>query len=197
MIFWCFVFTYAIAKYLKRKSYIIVLIISIIFAIINPIYILPFGLGKVGIYYAYFLLGYGLKQNLIKLQQKTYLFHVIIAWIFIFIIYTHILTIDFDPNNLIVHVLEIAIMNTCKLLLSLSVIYILYSISNQGRVINWLKEKPRFITLSGYCYGVYIYQQFILKILYYKTTLPLTINEYILPWIGFYITLILSLFFAG
>ena len=60
------------------------------------------------------------------------------------------------------------------------------------KVINYLKSKPVLITLSGYCYGVYIYQQFILQILYYKTSLPLQVNIYWLPWIASFITLVLS-----
>ena len=50
----------------------------------------------------------------------------------------------------------------------------------------WLQD------FNQYCFGVYVFQQFILQILYYKTTLPGLVGPYWLPWIGFVIALIFS-----
>lgn len=47
--------------------------------------------------------------------------------------------------------------------------------------------------ISTLCFGVYIYQQFILKYLYYHSELPLFCPSIVLPWIGFFISLIGSL----
>ena len=41
------------------------------------------------------------------------------------------------------------------------------------------------VDFSACCFGVYIFQQFILKYLYYYTELPHVVSPVILPWIGF------------
>ena len=50
----------------------------------------------------------------------------------------------------------------------------------------WVKD------LNTTCFGVYLFQQFILQILYYKTSLPSIVGSYWLPWIGLIVTLIIS-----
>lgn len=83
--------------------------------------------------------------------------------------------------------------NICHTTNALSAIYLIYSLANAESVLRFLSDKPILITLSGYCYGVYIYQQFILKILYYQTQLPFVVNAYWLPWIATVVTIVLSL----
>lgn len=164
-------------------------------AVLNPLSFLPFGLGKVGHYYIYFLIGFLLKQNLISFPKDTWMHQLTAILIFCtaFIAYM-ILRDKWDSQDaLIMNIIRSASFNICTLLTSLSAIYTFYNVSNRKKVINWLKSKPMLITLSGYCYGVYIYQQFILQYLYYKTNIPMTVNEYALPWIGFAVTLCLSL----
>lgn len=66
-----------------------------------------------------------------------------------------------------------------------------FSISKSTRTLpQWI------IDIGGYCMGVYLFQQFILKALYNYTQLPTTLGPYILPWVGFFVTLIVSLFFS-
>lgn len=48
------------------------------------------------------------------------------------------------------------------------------------------------IKLSNCCFGVYLFQQFILKLLN-NSDMPLWINPYLYPWVAFIITLGLSL----
>ena len=83
--------------------------------------------------------------------------------------------------------------NICHTTNALSAIYLIYSFANAESVLRFLSDKPILINLSGYFYGVYIYQQFILKILYYQTQLPFIVNAYGLPWIATVATIVLSL----
>lgn len=48
------------------------------------------------------------------------------------------------------------------------------------------------ITLSENCFGVYLFQQFVLKLIY-NSHIPQVINPVCLPWISFAIALIISL----
>jgi len=60
---------------------------------------------------------------------------------------------------------------------------------------NRRKELPQWIIGVGYlCMGVYLCQQFILKAVYYKTTIPQVVDPYVLPWVSFVFTLIISVF---
>ena len=49
------------------------------------------------------------------------------------------------------------------------------------------------LLLNDNSMGIYIFQQFVLMILYYKTDLPLYIGPYLLPWVGIIVTLLISL----
>lgn len=55
------------------------------------------------------------------------------------------------------------------------------------------KLSEKIITISSYCFGVYIFQQFILQFLYYKTNLPVAVGPYWLPWIGCLLTVFASI----
>ena len=52
---------------------------------------------------------------------------------------------------------------------------------------------PRVLDfLNPYCFGIYLFQQFVLLILYFKTPLFATFGSYLAPWIAFVITIIMS-----
>lgn len=49
---------------------------------------------------------------------------------------------------------------------------------------------PKFILYaSSISFGVYLFHQMIIEVLYYKTSLPAIVGPYLLPWVGFAITL--------
>ena len=204
MIFWCFVITYILTRYAtpppsqggKGKLYFnVVLSLSLLVAVVNPVQALPFGLGRVGQYYVYFLMGFGLKQGLLSLPEDSGKNILRAVGIFVVAFCSFMLLKDRwqVASSFIEKAARLVTFNICTLLTAMSLIYILYNLSNRTRVIEWLKAKTVLITLSGYCYGVYIYQQFILQYLYYKTSVPLLVNEYALPWIGFAVALVLSM----
>ena len=204
MIFWCFIITYVLIKYpplLRREGggklfFNVVLALSLMVAILNPFVFLPLGLGRVGQYYVYFLLGFGLKQGLLSLPKDSGKNILMAVGIFVVAFCSFMLLKDGwqVADSFIAKAARLATFNICTLLAAMGLIYVLYNLSNRAKVIEWLKARPAMITLSGYFYGVYIYQQFILQYLYYKTSIPLQVSEYALPWIGFCLALVLSLF---
>jgi peptidoglycan/LPS O-acetylase OafA/YrhL len=54
----------------------------------------------------------------------------------------------------------------------------------------------RLVRLTGMCFGVYLFQEFILRLVYYYSPIPQYAGPYLLPWIGFIAALILSLLFT-
>lgn len=87
-------------------------------------------------------------------------------------------------------------MRIIHIISALSIIVGIYSIANRPKLVSMLNKHKSLITLSGYCYGVYVFHQFILMTIYYKIPTVDIIDPLILPWIGFAVTLILSLLFT-
>lgn len=58
------------------------------------------------------------------------------------------------------------------------------------------KLKPFTVKFAGCCFGIYLFQQFILQLLYYKTSLPVLVGPYWLPWVGFLLALPISYLFT-
>ena len=48
------------------------------------------------------------------------------------------------------------------------------------------------IKIAASCFGIYLFQQFVLQLIYYKTEFPLLVGPYWLPWCGFVIAAVVS-----
>lgn len=194
MIFWCFVFTFIIIIKLPPPIHYGILTFSLL-AVLNPLGFLPLGLGSVWSYFLFFYLGFCIKQQFIKLPLFSKRNSLLAVSIFVISFVGFMLIREYWPADNVFgeKLLRYTISGLCRVASSLSAIFFIYGIANKAKVIAYLKSKPILITLSGYCYGIYIYQQFILQILYYKTPLPSVINVYWLPWVAILITLFASL----
>lgn len=197
MIFWCFVIMYILISLIHslHSMYCKILIMLLLLAIVNPFRFLPFGLGEVCYYFLFFYIGYCIKCNLFRNLTFENRKLVLSSFIFVGVFIAYMIVRDYwiFTDNIICRLSRSFLRSSLNIVSALSAIYVIYGIANKTRVMDFLKSKPALITLSGYCYGVYIYQQFILQILYYKTELPYLVGAYELPWIAFIITLILSL----
>ena len=82
--------------------------------------------------------------------------------------------------------------NLCKIITATFGCILVFSL-----ITSWTKGMKRISTflssISSLCFGVYLYHQFILKILWYKTNLPILVGPACLPILGCFITLILSI----
>ena len=52
------------------------------------------------------------------------------------------------------------------------------------------------IKIAACCFGIYLFQQFVLQLIYYKTGFPLLVGPYWLPWCGFVIAAVVSYVFS-
>lgn len=79
----------------------------------------------------------------------------------------------------------------------LKLIYCLLGVAGLWFIGKWLAvNRPlsrRVVTMSGLCMGVYLFQQFIIKWIYYHTPLTIHMNPWLVPWLTFVVTLSLSL----
>ena len=103
-----------------------------------------------------------------------------------------VLPVYTESSSLIVKGVALMCRSYLRLFCAASGVAFVYSIANyliEGKglaIPRWLVE------LNGLCFGIYLFQQFILQILYYKTSLPSLVGPYWLPWVGLIVTLCIS-----
>lgn len=87
-------------------------------------------------------------------------------------------------------------------LYSIRYFYSFMGIASSYILVNLLIKQSKLIdhhslfTISNLCFGIYLFQQFILKILYYQTPFPEILGPILLPWVGFIVALLFSVLFT-
>ena len=179
MLFWCFVFFWAVNK--LKISPIVILFISL-FTGFLPVG-LPFRIGYAAYYFFFFYFGYAIRSGFLQFVPKKPSSTLFLSGVVLFFI-GFIITILYPSSC--------NIFKISKLIMSVCAVIIIYWLSlYYSYKIEFLS--PILIRLSGYCFGVYIVQQFFIIYFYYHTSASLVLNIYLLPWITFVITIIVSL----
>lgn len=191
MLFWCFLTIWCIDRYKlsSRTTFIILALLSIL-----DMPKLPLGFSRVFHFAFYCYLGYVMYANKQKILDKFMKYKFIaLAWcLYSFLVCASLIFEHF--KGLIFY---IYIKNGLSLFVACSGIFALYLLVCK------LIDKPNYvpsetvIKSSKLCYGVYVYHQFILIYLYYRTELPQILGTYLLPWFSCIITLVLSILFTN
>lgn len=189
MIFWCFVITYTLEKNKLCKPWL--MLVFLVCATYNLLFKLPLGLGSVPTYYLFFYVGFMMGSKRIKLPMVK-------MWIPATLFLTAFSASMFIKDNieattLIEKGFLFGLNGLVNIIISVTGVYMLYRIANVHTIQSRIDGNKLLIRLSGYCYGVYIFQQFILKFLYYKSDMAQCINPYALPWVATVVTIALSL----
>ena len=196
MLFFCFVFIWAIEKLkLKTKLTFLILFVSYFLSFIP----LPFHMGHTLHFMIFFYAGYIIQKkdvNIKRFYTQSNATLLVAAFIILFPLLTLFVKnsdVLLGTNNMIVmKLIRILLCDMSKLLYSsigLAMLVVLVGIYVKRR-------NPVGVCLIGIgnlCMGVYLFQQFILKSLYDYTSLPTLIGSYWLPWVGFLIALLGSL----
>lgn len=193
MLFWCFIAIWIIDHF-KLSSIYTLFILAIIS--IMPVPKLPFGLTKLPhfIFYVYFGYYLWIKRDYIfsKFLSKKW---IIIFWsIYIsLVIAFHLIMPEINTTTLLIDkIIMLVVRNLFKLLISCIGILALYTtVCKYTSKANY-QPKQWIVNASNYCYGMYVYHQFILMYLYYHTSLDVNCNQFVLPWIGLMLSIIVS-----
>lgn len=186
MLFWCFVVLYIV---LKTKIHpVIVLSIATVLSIF---YLgLPFRVGETMHYFLFFYLGYTIQQQQLSNQITQKLFPALVllpVYLLSFIYGVDIQNIT--PGGVVVRRLLFFVSSFTGLMLCYIIVV---------KLCHKINRLPNaFVTLSGYSFGIYIFQQFILKYLYYYTPFSLNVNYTYMPWIGLVVACVLSFLTAS
>ena len=197
MLFLCFCYISIISRY--KYSAQLLLFFCFIIAL-QPIPQLPFQLTKSLYYFFFFLFGYLIGCRKIAINRY-------IKWryfVFLFILYLttsvlfHMWKYEILSGEAILQkLLYFYVKRFNTILCALSGLFAVYIAINirlsHGNFV--LSEK--YIKFSGYCFGIYLIQQFILKLLYNNTMYVSFCGPYMLPIISFVITFVLSVVIVG
>jgi hypothetical protein len=160
---------------------------------------LPFRLTAAITYFVFFYLGFGIQREAFSFVKTSKPLTLSIVAFGVYIV--GLLSLQWwvtpdifqqEPQLILKGILYVS-WKTLIFIVSLSGLLFCYWISRYYISIKGNEVGFTLIKLSTYCYGVYICQQFILQVMYYKTDAPELLGPYFLPWAGIVITLIVSL----
>lgn len=200
MLFWCFVFG-KLLNIINLRGGVAMAMLILVSLMPFPI---PFGIGRALHYMVFFWTGFLVWKNHDVIVEKfctrkgvcltISLFA--LGYFFSLLYRNHIdLSLIFGDTFFIRgsrYLLDNAI-SLVVTMMGIGMVYVL---------VNYFVEKKHYIPsawvfgASSICYGVYVYQQFILQVLYYKTNLSVWVGPYWLPWIGCFLTFCLSIILA-
>lgn len=192
MLFWCFIGAWLLEQIKIGDGCKIALLICL--NLFWPIP-LPFGLTVAANYILYFYLGCVVYKFSEKIKDTISLKHVIICWsvfVVLFVIFRPLketLTIGNNCNE-VFRMLSLSARDACRLVYA--------SVGTMSFYLSavYYTERHKLSTftvhLANCCFGIYLFQEFILKLIYYKTDFSIIVGPYFLPWLSFIIASVVS-----
>lgn len=194
MLFWCFIFAW-ILFHIKMSEYIKIILVVVI-GLFNYLP-LPLQLDKTLYFFQFFYLGFILirfREQIKNHLSKTKVLFFWLAFIILFVLLSvqkdYIRQFLFDDISLIQKAVYYSILSLLTAIYALCGVWAFYTTA-----VLFCKKKTLntdYLSIGKYCFGVYIFQQFVLQILYYKTSVPVLLGPIALPWVGFITALLLS-----
>ena len=193
MLFWCFIFMHILLNIKERYLRLLIIICLATFNVVS----LPLQMKQSCFYLLYFYIGYVcyLAKDMIRRWGTNR--NIIISWaafLFSFIALTLVikhLRISLEEMPGLYKAAGNIVIKLCKIIYSLLGVFSLYITAMAFTIAHRLHSSV--IILGKYCFGVYLFQQFILQALYYHTSFPQITGNAILPWAGFAVSLFASL----
>ena len=203
MLFWCFWGIWVIEKLNLKPKFVLPFLILCSICSFLP---LPMQLNVTMYYMLFFYTGYLLQRKSIGLE-KYYKPKYAVALCLLFFIIFPLLTLfrqnageiiankwgDLFGNHMFASVVKHVLLNTAKMIyssLGLATLFVIVGLSEQRRT----SPLPQWVTKVGaLCMGVYLFQQFFLMAIYRCSSLPNTVDPYVMPWISFAVALLGSL----
>ena len=196
MLFWCFVEAW-ILKHIKINEWIKItgLALLAIFCSELPI---PFRIAT-SFYYLFFfylpVLIVGSREAVYNKMKRCPFMKLTMAFIAAFLIIKYVAQFPHPIDNMpIVNKFALlSINNSMQMIYSALGVMAFYltAVVLSGSM-NLISKDTYLVKIGSYCFGVYIFQQFILKGLYFNTAIPEIVGPYWLPWVGVIAALMIS-----
>lgn len=196
-LFVCFLVQWLLLRYKTIPLPTVLCVVVLAFMAAASFIPLPFRLNK-PMYYMIFFYGGGLFwQNSKYIHEKATKGNTLMAWV-LFVLCFIGLTLTMEHldaaratvDNRIMRAINHSLTTVLKLIMGWTGIVALYLTAVRYCKNHALSDTVIKIGACGY--GVYVIHQFILVYLYRYTNLPAVAGTYLLPWVGFIITVVLS-----
>ncbi len=191
---------------MNRKGILPVLMFFAIFSSLP----LPLRMSLSMYYFFFFFLGYCIGYNTIDVKKCFTKKHIItLSFLFLltFPLLTHFrydLNETYLANNISETIGEgisltysllslYTFQHCCQLVYSSIGVFLIYISVNYLIEHKVITVNTTIVQLSNYCFGVYLFQEFIIRIFYYKLGAIETINPYFSPLISIVLTIVLSI----
>lgn len=195
MLFWCFIFIVFIERMNITYNWMILLIVALIYFSVLP---LPFRFGVALYYFLFFYVGYIFQKNQLIIKcscTKLKLFISLIAFLGIFAL-KYLFDGFYNYNNLneqmflkiVFYIAQISLKAICAFLGIFLLLHISIFLVNKKMRNIW----NNLLLLSECCFGIYLFQQFILQY-FNRSNLPYLINPYLYPWVSFILCMLISI----
>lgn len=153
----------------------------------------PFQLLKALYYFYFFLLGIYITYLKIDTIKNKTLLKLIGSFLIIFVLFVHLTPHlkEYHNDGIIIKAIAFSIKCVARLIMSTVGCLIVYFLANGILYTLRIQRISRtWLYINQICFGIYLFQQFILKYLYYNTNLPTIFGTYWTPWIFFVIALL-------
>lgn len=193
MLFWCFGLVWIVEKIYLSQTWALVLFFLLAVA---PKAVLTFHFTQSLYYILFFYLGYILQKRFVNINKLykprciaifTLLFFILFPLLTLFQQYVEVI---FAGENITLKMAKIFLTNISKVIYAVLGIIMILAIVGYIEIKQTKPLSTWIIKISETCMGVYLLHQFILKYLYYLTSIPNIIGPYLLPWLSFLLTLI-------
>lgn len=192
MLFWCYLGGWLLVQLKIKDSLKIIFLIILNLMIIVP---LPLRISNAATYMIYFYAGYLLYCHKEYIRSHITLDNLAIGWIFFIIVFSFFrplvdVMIYADDSSQTFKLGILIVRNGFHLIYATMGVIVFYCTAIYFVQRNQINAF--IIKLSTYCFGIYLFQQFVLQLLYYNTDVPSLIGPYWLPWCGFIIATLIS-----
>lgn len=192
MLFWCFIGGWLLEQ-IKIKDLWKLLFLVVLN--LTAVYILPLQLTHAASYMVYFYGGFVVYKYSDNIKKAITPKKLLLSWAVFIVVFAilrplmDVLKYSEDAPKMV----KLAVLigkNACRLVYASVGVMVFYCTTAYYARKHQLK--PFTVKLAACCFGIYLFQQFILQLLYYKTSFPVLVGPYWLPWCGFVIAAILS-----
>lgn len=192
MLFWCFLGGWLLEQIKINDGWkmAFLIMLNLLF-----FFVLPLRLSNAASFMVYFYGGFLIYKHSDKIKVPITTKRLVCSWIVFVILFALLRPLcDFLVTNdemtkaqkMLIYVGE----NACQLIYAWTGLIAFYSTAVYYTRKHQLSQTTQKV--AACCFGIYLFQQFILQLLYYKTGFPSFVGPYLLPWCGFLIALFVS-----
>lgn len=194
MLFMCFLIIMVVERFNITPK----ILIPILFIIsCCPLPQLPINLNQTFYFFSFFYLGYFVQRKDVDFTKYYNTKTCFILGALFFVLFSSLTMINdkisytIEATNITIGLKAIALAfnNFSRVIFSITGIAWVFCIISVLEKKNRIVIHQWIIEFGGLSMGVYIFQQFVLKLLYNYSNLPYWAGPYFLPWLGFFITL--------